>query len=98
MTYTTPIATGHEGTVRDQFTGYIQRVRGGDMGALPAVLALVALAVLFSALPRSFARLEAVVREYGGMLLIVVMLIGARLISPLVKSAYLGLLGLAGLL
>jgi len=55
-------------------------------------------AVLFSALPRSFARLEAVVREYGGMLLLVVMLIGARLISPLVKSAYLGLLGLAGLL
>ena len=54
--------------------------------------------VLFSALPRSFERLEAIVREYGGMLLIVVMLIGARLISPLVKSAYLGLLGLAGLL
>jgi D-xylose transport system permease protein len=54
MTYTTPIATGHEGTVRDQFTGYIQRVRGGDMGALPAVLALVALAALFSALSPFF--------------------------------------------
>jgi D-xylose transport system permease protein len=54
MTYTTPIATGHEGTVRDQFTGYIQRVRGGDMGALPAVLALVALAALFSILSPFF--------------------------------------------
>ena len=31
------IATGHEGSVRDQIDNYIQRVRGGEMGMLPAL-------------------------------------------------------------
>ena len=43
------IATGHEGTVSQQVSGYFQRVRGGDMGMLPALAGLVILTILFSA-------------------------------------------------
>jgi D-xylose transport system permease protein len=48
------IATGHEGTLRDQFDAYIQRVRGGEMGMLPALGGLVVLTVLFWALSPFF--------------------------------------------
>jgi D-xylose transport system permease protein len=48
------IGTGHEGTVGDQFRGYIQRVRGGDMGSLPALAGLVVLGVLFTSLDSVF--------------------------------------------
>jgi len=41
------IATGHEGSVRDQFDSYMQRVRGGEMGMLPALAGLVVLTLLF---------------------------------------------------
>ena len=44
----TAIATGYEGTVRDQFNGYIQRVRSGEMGMLPALAGLIVLGILFS--------------------------------------------------
>jgi D-xylose transport system permease protein len=54
MSAPTPISTGHEGTVRDQFRSYIQRVRGGDMGSLPAILALIVLAALFASLSPYF--------------------------------------------
>ena len=48
------IASGQEGNLRDQVNAYIQRVKNGDMGALPAVIALIALAVLFSTLSPYF--------------------------------------------
>jgi len=48
------IATGHEGTVNDQFRGYVQRVRGGDMGSLPALAGLVVLGILFQSLDSVF--------------------------------------------
>ncbi len=51
---TTPLASGHEGTIREQITAYFQRVRNGDMGALPAVSALILLAILFSSLSPFF--------------------------------------------
>jgi D-xylose transport system permease protein len=41
------IATGHEGTVRDQIDQYILRVRGGEMGMLPALAGLVVLSLVF---------------------------------------------------
>ena len=41
------IATGHEGTFRDQIDHYIQRVRGGEMGMLPALAGLVVLSLVF---------------------------------------------------
>jgi D-xylose transport system permease protein len=43
-----------DGGVRDYLTLYIQRVRGGDMGSLPAIIGLVVLAVFFSAVQPSF--------------------------------------------
>jgi D-xylose transport system permease protein len=43
------IATGHEGTAKEQINAYIQRVKAGDMGALPAVGALIVLVGIFTA-------------------------------------------------
>jgi D-xylose transport system permease protein len=48
------IASGYEGTVRDQINSYVQRVRGGEMGMLPAVAGLIVLAILFAALSPYF--------------------------------------------
>ncbi|HLP23106.1 MAG TPA: ABC transporter permease [Microbacteriaceae bacterium] len=48
------LSSGHEGNLRDQFTAYVQRVRGGEMGSLPALSALVALGILFSSLSPYF--------------------------------------------
>jgi D-xylose transport system permease protein len=48
------IGTGHEGTVGDQFRGYVQRVKGGDMGSLPALAGLVVLGILFTSLDSVF--------------------------------------------
>jgi D-xylose transport system permease protein len=48
------IGTGHEGTVGDQVRAYIQKVKGGDMGSLPALAGLVVLAILFSSLDSVF--------------------------------------------
>ncbi len=41
------IATGHEGTVRDQIDSYLLRVRGGEMGMLPALAGVVIITVVF---------------------------------------------------
>jgi D-xylose transport system permease protein len=49
-----PIGTGHEGTLNEQFHDYVQRVRGGDMGMLPALAGLVVLSILFSSLSSVF--------------------------------------------
>jgi D-xylose transport system permease protein len=51
---TQSLGSGHEGTLRDQVSAYFQRLRNGEMGALPAVVALVLLGVLFSALSPYF--------------------------------------------
>ena len=48
------IGSGHEGSIKDQIVGYFQRIKNGDMGALPAVIALLALAVLFAGLSPYF--------------------------------------------
>jgi D-xylose transport system permease protein len=51
---TQSLGSGHEGTLRDQISAYLQRLRNGEMGALPAVVALILLGVLFSALSPYF--------------------------------------------
>jgi len=48
------IATGHEGTVGDQVRASIQRIRGGDMGMLPALAGLVVLGVILAVLSPFF--------------------------------------------
>lgn len=44
------IGSGHEGNVREQLANYKARVKGGEMGALPSVLSLFVLTILFSVL------------------------------------------------
>jgi D-xylose transport system permease protein len=44
------IGSGHEGDVRQQIDAYVSRVKGGEMGALPSVLSLFVLTILFSVL------------------------------------------------
>lgn len=48
------IGSGHDGTIREQAVAYVQRVRNGDMGALPAVFGFFVLGGLFTALSPYF--------------------------------------------
>ncbi|MEP6843815.1 MAG: ABC transporter permease [Pseudolysinimonas sp.] len=48
------IGSGQEGGLGDQVRAYISRVRGGDMGVLPAVGGLIVLSILFTALSQYF--------------------------------------------
>ncbi|HEU0206720.1 MAG TPA: ABC transporter permease [Pseudolysinimonas sp.] len=48
------IGSGMEGGLVDQVRAYLSRVRGGDMGALPAVAGFVVLSILFSLLSQYF--------------------------------------------
>ena len=51
----TPVAPAARGGLGAAVGDYVSRVRGGDVGALPAVLGLIALVVVFSALrPSTF--------------------------------------------
>ncbi|GAA2006907.1 sugar ABC transporter permease [Microbacterium ulmi] len=78
------IGSGVEGGLADQIQAWWQRVRGGDMGALPAIGGLVVLAILFSALSpfflteRNFANLlnQAATLVVLGMALVFVLLLG----------------------
>lgn len=78
------IGSGVEGGVGDQIGAWFQRVRGGEMGALPAVGGLVLLVILFSTLsqyfftPINFANLmsQAASLVVLGMALVFVLLLG----------------------
>ncbi|CAL4860207.1 ABC transporter permease subunit [Microbacterium sp. MM2322] len=78
------IGSGIEGGVGDQVKAWLQRVRGGEMGALPAVGGLVLLVILFSVLseyfftPINFANLmsQAASLVVLGMALVFVLLLG----------------------
>lgn len=78
------IGSGIEGGLVDQVKAWWQRVRGGDMGALPAVGGLVVLGILFSVLSpfflteRNFANLlnQAATLVMLGMALVFVLLLG----------------------
>ena len=50
----TQISSGHEGNLREQLTAYLQKLKAGEMGALPAVVALLVLTALFSYLSPFF--------------------------------------------
>lgn len=51
---TITINTGHEGSAKDQVKAYFSRLKSGDMGALPAVGALLLLLVIFSSVSPFF--------------------------------------------
>ncbi len=50
----TTIASGQEGSLKDQFDAYLLRLKAGDMGSLPAIAATVLLALLFAKLSPFF--------------------------------------------
>lgn len=78
------IGSGQEGGLGDQIRAWVQRVRSGDMGALPAVGGFVVLSILFSVLSpfflteRNFANLmtQAATLVMLGMALVFVILLG----------------------
>lgn len=84
MSPTDMIGSGQEGTLRDQVSAWLQRVRGGEMGALPAVAGFIVLSILFSILSpfflteRNFANLmtQAATLVMLGMALVFVILLG----------------------
>jgi len=48
------LQTGHEGGVKGQVSAYFSRLKGGDMGALPAMAAVIVLMALFANLSPYF--------------------------------------------
>jgi D-xylose transport system permease protein len=50
----TAIGSGHEGNLRDQIKSYFSRVKNGEMGALPAIGAMIVLSLLFGSLSPFF--------------------------------------------
>jgi D-xylose transport system permease protein len=78
------IGSGQEGTLGDQIKAWLQRVRGGEMGALPAIGGFIVLSILFSILSpfflteRNFANLmtQAATLVMLGMALVFVILLG----------------------
>jgi D-xylose transport system permease protein len=78
------IGSGQEGTLGDQVKAWLQRVRGGEMGALPAIGGFIVLSIMFSILSpfflteRNFANLmtQAATLVMLGMALVFVILLG----------------------
>lgn len=50
----TSLASGHEGTVRDQGRAYLLRLKDGEMGSVPAIGAAIFLAFVFQFLSPYF--------------------------------------------
>ena len=88
------IGSGQEGTIADQVRAYLQRLRGGEMGALPAIAGFVVLSILFSVLSpfflteRNFANLltQAATLVMLAMALVFVILLGEIDLSAGVTS------------
>ncbi|WP_202972904.1 sugar ABC transporter permease [Microterricola pindariensis] len=88
------IGSGQEGTVMDQARAYLQRVRHGEMGALPAIGGFVVLSIMFAILSpfflteRNFANLltQAATLVMLGMALVFVILLGEIDLSAGVTS------------
>ncbi len=88
------IGSGQDGSLRDQAVAYIQRVRSGEMGALPAIAGFVVLSILFTVLSpyflteRNFANLltQAATLVMLAMALVFVILLGEIDLSAGVTS------------
>jgi D-xylose transport system permease protein len=83
---TAPVATGLAAYTR----GYVQRVRGGDMGSLPAATGLVILIILFSFLQKTFAGLYNfgnLLTEGAGPILLAMGLVFVLLLAEIDLSA-----------
>jgi D-xylose transport system permease protein len=79
-----------EGGIADYVRNYVQRLRGGDMGSLPAVSGLVLLVILFSILQSSFRSLYNIgnmLTEGAGPILIAMGLVFVLLLGEIDLSA-----------
>jgi D-xylose transport system permease protein len=86
----TAIATGYEGTVRDQLNGYLQRVRSGEMGMLPALAGLIVLGVLFSFLSPFFLtqiNIANLITQTGALMMLAIALTFVILLAEIDLSA-----------
>jgi D-xylose transport system permease protein len=92
------------GTLRESLVDYVQRVRGGEVGALPAILGLVVLGLIFSIASDRFlsvANLANLVQQSGitvfiAMGLVFVLLLGEiDLAAGTASGACAGIMGLA---
>ena len=89
------IGSGHEGSLGDQFQAYFQRVRAGEMGALPALAGLLVLSLLFTFLSpfflteRNFANLltQAATLVMLGMALVFLLLLARSTCPPASRAA-----------
>ncbi|KQW06517.1 ABC transporter permease [Leifsonia sp. Root4] len=104
------IGSGQEGTLVDQAKAWVQRLRSGDMGALPAIGGFIVLSILFSFLSpfffteRNFANLmtQAATLVMLGMALVFVILLGeidlsAGVTAGLSMCVWITLVNVAGL-
>jgi D-xylose transport system permease protein len=76
--------------VREHLRQYVQRVRGGDMGSLPAVSGLIALVILFSIVQDTFAglyNLGNLLTEGSGPILLAMGLVFVLLLGEIDLSA-----------
>jgi len=88
------IGSGQDGSLRDQAKAYVQHLRNGEMGALPAIAGFVVLCVLFTVLSpyflteRNFANLmtQAATLVMLAMALVFVILLGEIDLSAGVTS------------
>jgi D-xylose transport system permease protein len=88
------IGSGQDGSLREQAVAYVQRVRSGEMGALPAIAGFVVLSILFTVLSpyflteRNFANLltQAATLVMLAMALVFVILLGEIDLSAGVTS------------
>lgn len=95
----------HNSSIAESFRAYVAKVRGGDMGPLPAVIGLVVLVVLFSFLrpvfftPLNFANFftQAAVVAILAMGLVFVLLLGEIDLSAGVTSGVAGALLAVGM-
>jgi D-xylose transport system permease protein len=87
---TTFIGSGQEGGVLDQVKAWWQRVRGGDMGALPAIGGFIALMILFSFLSPYFLRignLANLLQQAGALVVLAMALVFVILLGEIDLSA-----------
>src|SRR2546430_2458068 len=78
------------GTIEDHIRTYVQRIRGGDMGSLPAISGLLLLIVLFSILQptfKGFYNIGNMITEGAGPIFIAMGLVFVLLLGEIDLSA-----------
>ena len=87
----TSVAPGQQGTLGGIFRDYVARVRGGDIGSLPAILGLIVLVAVFSILrPDTFTtklNFANLINQSAGVMVVAMGLVFVLLIGEIDLSA-----------